>query len=369
MRSDLEPKERLTVPFPENLRSWGYDDERHQVFLSTFAAPDVVPGRVVRDHKGFFRVQTIGGELIATLAGRLKHQALSASELPAVGDFVAVRTTPSHGRGVIAGVFPRTTIFKRRAAGEETVDQVVAANIDIVFLVTGLDGDFSMRRLERYLVLARDSGAQSVVLLNKEDVAKDRDEALRTAERVAGGCPVHLIGAKSRTGLDALAVYLTRGTTIAFLGSSGAGKSTLINAFLGEEIQATQSVREFDSKGRHTTTERQMFRLAGGALAIDTPGMRELQLWTADDDLGTSFDEIVSLAHECRFRDCSHAHEPGCAVRQAVLAKGVAEDRYNSYLKLRAELEATHRAKDERSRKKLERLMGRAMNKVQREKK
>lgn len=357
----------MTPPFAHPLEEWGYDAGRHDAFTRAHQGSDLEPGRVVRDHRGYFRVRTAGHELIATVSGRLKHAAAASSDLPAVGDFVAVRSMPAHGRGVITGILPRTTTFRRRAAGDAAVEQVVATNVDLVFVVTGLDGDFSVRRLERYLVLVRESGARGVILLNKSDVNPEAELRFLEAARVDPECPVHLIAAKLRTGLEALEPYLVPGRTIAFLGSSGAGKSTLINALLGEERQATREVREFDSRGRHTTTERQMFRLRSGALAIDTPGMRELQLWTADDDLGTSFADVVALGAGCRFRDCRHASEPGCAVAGAVASGGLDRGRYDSYQKLRDELEATHRAKDERSRKKREKLIGRALNKFQKD--
>jgi ribosome biogenesis GTPase len=305
---------------------------------------------VVRDHRGYFRVHTAKGELIATTAGRLKHNAQHASELPAVGDFVALKEVREEGhqqgRGVIQLVLPRATAFKRKAAGHLTEEQIVASNIDTVFIVCGLDSDYSPRRVERYLILARESGARAVVLLNKSDKCEDPAKPLSEVAVMAGETPIHLIAAKPRIGLEVLPAYLGKGDTIAFLGSSGAGKSTLINALLGEERQATREVREADSRGRHTTTERQMFRLVGGALAIDTPGMRELQLWSSAGDISGAFADIETLAANCRFRDCTHQTEPLCAVRAAAESGALNPERYSHFSKLRGEATAIGHLRD-----------------------
>lgn len=339
--------------YPRELEFWGYSAAWHGRFEA--AAPEgSFPARVVRDHRGYFRVHTAKGELIATTAGRLKHNAQHASELPAVGDFVALKEVREeghqHGRGVIQLVLPRTTAFKRKAAGHLTEEQIVASNIDTVFIVCGLDSDYSPRRVERYLILARESGARAVVLLNKADKCADAATPLSEVAVMAGDSPVHLIAAKPRLGLEVLPSYLGRGDTIAFLGSSGAGKSTLINALLGEERQATREVREADSRGRHTTTERQMFRLAGGALAIDTPGMRELQLWSSADDISGAFADILGLALKCRFRDCTHQSEPLCAVRAAAESGELNAERYSHFSKLRGEAEAVGQLRDVKKR-------------------
>lgn len=361
----------MTLEDPAPLAAWGYSDEWRRRFEETAPAGSF-PGRVVRDHRGYFRVRTTEGELIATVAGRLKHRAASAAALPAVGDFVAMRRVEEaghhQGRGVIQQVLPRTTVFKRKAAGHLTEEQVVASNIDTVFIVCGLDSDYSPRRVERYLILARESGAASVVLLNKADKTNQADRAVEEVKALAGETPVHLIAAKHRVGLEVLPPYLGAGQTIAFLGSSGAGKSTLINRLLGEERQATREVREADSKGRHTTTERQMFRLASGALAIDTPGMRELQLWSSAEEVEGAFADIETLAAACRFRDCTHRTEPGCAVRVAVETGALRAERYEHFSKLRSEAKATEGLRDVRERlekKAADRMIGRAQKKHQ----
>ena len=339
----------MKLPYPTPLESWGYSEDWHRKF-ERGAPPGSYPARVVRDHRGYFRVHTAKGELIATTAGRLKHNAEHASDLPAVGDFVALKEVREEGhkqgRGVIQLVLPRTTAFKRKAAGHLTEEQIVASNIDTVFIVCGLDSDYSPRRVERYLILARESGARSVVLLNKSDKCADTTKPMSEVAVIAGDIPVHLIAAKPRIGLDVLPTYLGAGRTIAFLGSSGAGKSTLINALLGEERQATREVREADSRGRHTTTERQMFRLVGGALAIDTPGMRELQLWSSAEDISGAFADIETLAERCRFRNCTHQTEPLCAVRSAAESGELNAERYAHFSKLRGEATAIGAARE-----------------------
>ena len=357
--------------YPRELEPWGYSEAWHRRF-EAIAPEGSFPARVVRDHRGYFRVNTAKGELIATTAGRLKHNAQHASDLPAVGDFVALKEVREeghrHGRGVIQVVLPRLTAFKRKAAGHLTEEQIVASNIDTVFIVCGLDSDYSPRRVERYLILARESGARAVVLLNKSDKCADVLKPLGEVAVMAGDSPVHLIAAKLRIGLEVLSEYVGKGHTIAFLGSSGAGKSTLINALLGEERQATREVREADSKGRHTTTERQMFRLASGALAIDTPGMRELQLWSSAGDISGAFADIETLAEKCRFRDCTHQTEPLCAVRGAAESGALNAERYSHFSKLRGEAEAVGQLRDVKARiekKAADRRGSKAMKSVQ----
>jgi len=361
----------VSFPYPAELESWGYSRAWHSKFESALLS-GCFPARVVRDHRGYFRVITAKGELIATTAGRLKHNAQHAAELPAVGDFVALKEVREaghrHGRGVIQLVLPRITAFKRKAAGHLTEEQIVASNIDTVFIVCGLDSDYSPRRVERYLILARESGARAVVLLNKSDKCQDTSKPLSEVAVIGGETPVHLIAAKPRIGLDVLPAYLHPGETIAFLGSSGAGKSTLINALLGKERQATREVREADSKGRHTTTERQMFRLKGGALAIDTPGMRELQLWSSASDISGAFADIESLALKCRFRDCTHRTEPLCAVRAAAQSGQLNSERYAHFSKLRGEAAAIGLQRDVKLRiekKAANRMLSKAQKKHQ----
>jgi ribosome biogenesis GTPase len=316
---------------------------------------DVQPGRVVIEFNHIYRVgvEPPGGgavvEIEATLAGRLKHQAASRADLPAVGDWVAVRLRDREEGGAIVGVVPRRTKFSRRMAGDVTGEQVVAANVDVVFIVTALDHDFSVRRIERYLLMTRESGAAPVILLTKPDLCDDPAERVTAVVVAAGEAPVHVVNPKSGDGIEAVAAYLAPGRTGALLGSSGVGKSTVINRLAGADVQKTREVRAEDSKGRHTTTHRELVRLPGGGLIIDTPGMRELQLWDVSAGMRETFDDIDALAAACRFSDCKHRDEPRCAVKQAVTDGRVTQDRYDSYHKLQQEMAYLERQQDERA--------------------
>lgn len=300
--------------------------------------------RIVAQYRDAYRISIPNGERNGVLAGRLRHEAVRRSDLPAVGDFVDVRVSEGDPFGklraggplVIESVLPRKTVLVRRAAGERPDDQVIAANIDVVFVVLGLDHDFNVRRVERYLAAVWESGAMPVVLLNKSDLCDDVDVKLEALRGVALGVDVRVLSALNAEGLDAIAAYLKDGVTIGFVGSSGVGKSTLLNRLLGREAQTTRDVRAHDSRGRHTTTHRQLFALPGGASVIDTPGMREFRLSLALSDAEggvEGFADIEALAAQCRFADCAHVSEPGCAVREQIDA-----DRLASYHKLLKEL-------------------------------
>lgn len=296
--------------------------------FAPFGERALVPARVGVQHRGGFELLAEAGDLSGVPAGALR-------ELPTVGDWVAAAKVAGEAKAVVEAVLPRRTAFTRSDpwSGEE---EVVAANVDTVFLVTALGRDLNPRRLERYLAAAHESGAEPVVLVNKADVDPEAvAAALEEVGRVAPGVPAHAISAKAGLGLDALDRYLAFGRTVALLGSSGIGKSTLANRLAGEDRLATGAVRT-DELGRHTTSRRELVPLPGGGLLLDTPGLRELQLSGAD--LEETFPEIAELAPECRFRDCTHTHEPGCAVLTAVEEGRLARDRYESYLKLREEL-------------------------------
>jgi ribosome biogenesis GTPase len=309
-------------------------------FFAPFAAQGLVPGRVVTGHARLLRVRTEDGETLAALAGSLRHEARGPEDRPAVGDWVALRLGEGGHRVVVQAVLPRRTAFVRRAAGARTVAQVLAANVDTVFLVMGLDGDFNLRRIERALVLAWESGAEPVVLLNKADVCDDVPRRRAEVEAVAPGVPVRVIAAKPGEGLDSLAPWLLPGRTVALLGSSGVGKSTLVNRLLGREKQKTREVLAADQRGRHTTTHRELILLPGGALLLDTPGLRELQLWSDGAGLQAAFEDVYELSSSCRFTDCQHEAEPGCAVLAAVEEGRLAPARLESFQKLQAELRA-----------------------------
>jgi len=303
-----------------------------------FASEGLVPARVVISHARALRARGAEGERLAGISGRLRHGARSPADLPVVGDWVALRPREGGGRTLVHAVLPRRTAFVRRAAGETTVQQILAANVDTVFLVMGLDRDYNPRRIERALVLAWESGADPVVLLNKADLCDGVEVRRAEIEAVALGVPVRVIAAKEGRGLEALAPWLERGRTVALLGSSGVGKSTIVNRLLGEERQRTREVRESDQRGRHTTTHRELVILPGGGLLLDTPGLREIQLWASEEGLASAFEDIETLAPRCRFRDCEHGSEPGCAVQAAVEDGSLPEKRLASYHKLRAEL-------------------------------
>jgi ribosome biogenesis GTPase len=302
---------------------------------------NLIPARVAAQHRGAYVVWTADGELRARAAGRLFYEHEIGEPIPAVGDWVGVRET------TITSILPRRSAFIRKRAGLGSDEQVLAANVDTAFLLAGLDDDFSLRRLERYITTAWDSGAAPVVVLTKSDLCDDVGDALLQVESVAIGVPVYPISNVTGVGVDELSEHLQPGRTVVLLGSSGVGKSTLLNRLAGEEVMQTAAVAA-DGTGRHTTTHRELVRLPSGALAIDTPGLRELQFW--DGDLSAAFDDIEALAADCRFRDCAHAHEPGCAVLAAVDDGTLALDRLRSWRKLQRELEAIAARTDHRLR-------------------
>ena len=316
--------------------------------FAPFAAEGLVPGRVALEHTHIYRVITEAGESLARVSGRLRHRATARADFPAVGDWVAVQPPEHSGDSRIVAVLPRRSRFSRRAAGDPTEEQVVAANIDTVFLVAGLDGDFNPRRVERYLLVAVESGASPVVVLNKADLADDAAAMADVVRASVGDVPVHVVSCQVPGSVDLLRQYLGTGQTAALLGSSGVGKSTIVNRLVGQDLLKTVEVRESDSRGRHTSTARQMIVLPEAGVLIDTPGMRELQLWDSGD-VRDAFGDIDELASGCRFRDCRHREEPGCAVLDAVLSGALARGRLESYHKLQNEQAFHARQLDQRT--------------------
>jgi ribosome biogenesis GTPase len=305
-----------------------------------------LPARIISQQRGLWRIAGDFAETWAEASGTLRAAAETGGDWPAAGDWVAAEILSGGGRPLIHKVLPRRSKFVRKVAGRRLEEQVIAANVDTAFVVMALDGDFNVRRLERYLAQCWESGAKSVVVLNKADDCGDVTARISEVQGIAAGVPIFAISARTGEGVEALDTFLASGQTIVLLGSSGVGKSTLVNHFLQRDAQAVRSVRASDSRGRHTTTSRELFALPGGALLIDTPGLRELHLWGATEGVEQTFSEIEELATQCKYGNCGHTTEPGCAV-QAALAEGrLDEERLESWRKLEREQEFVRRKID-----------------------
>ncbi|KQC05837.1 MAG: ribosome biogenesis GTPase RsgA [Methanoculleus sp. SDB] len=316
---------------PLTLQALGWDEACDETF-ARYSGP-YSAGRVSSRHRTAFDVLLAGGPARMGISGALRR----TGRAPAVGDFVVILDRPEEGIRMIVDILPRRTTFSRGAPGEGGDEQVIAANIDTVFIVTAAGADFNLRRLERYLAVVHASGAKPVIVINKADLADDPEDLVMRASAVAGNVPVVAVSALREGGLSGLDEFLQPGTTIALIGSSGVGKSTIINGLMAGAVQETGHVREWDGKGRHTTSVRQLFVLPGGAMLIDNPGLREIRLGTAGPGLGDTFPDVLELARGCRYPDCRHGNEPGCAVREAVCEGLLPEERLMSYRRLAQE--------------------------------
>jgi len=313
------------------LEAFGWNGERQAEFAA-YAAEGLVPGRVVGEHRSHFQVATAAAELSAELTGRLRNAAAQRSDLAGVGDFVALRPSAGDGRATIEEVLPRTSALIRKASGEDR-PQLLAANVDVVFVVTAPDGDFNLPRIERLLALVADSGATPVIVLNKSDLTDDVVGTKAQIATIAPDVPVHAISARAGDGIIAIEQHFAGNRTVGLIGSSGVGKSTLTNELLGRAAQVTQEVRAHDSRGRHTTTHRQLFLRPRGGSIIDTPGMRGVERWLPANELGNNFEDIETLALECKFSNCRHEAEPKCSVRAAVARGDLDAERVAGYVR------------------------------------
>jgi ribosome biogenesis GTPase / thiamine phosphate phosphatase len=349
------------------LEDLGWNSYFHAMWANR-SCDNCFAARVVSQQRGLWRIAGEFPECWAEPSGRLRASADAGGDWPTVGDWIAadrVARDPSNGeRATMHWVLPRRGCLARKAPGKQIERQVIAANIDTAFLVGALTGDFSPRRLERYLALCWESGVKPVIVLNKADECGDVPARVAEAQSIAAGVPVFALSARNGKGIDALGCFLAPGQTIVLLGSSGVGKSTLLNHLVEQEVQAVQRTRESDGKGRHTTTSRQLFRLRCGALVVDTPGLRELALWDADRGIETAFADIENIALQCRFRDCRHESEPGCAVRAALAEGALDQARLENRKKLEREQAFQRRKTDPEAMHEYKQRIGRLMRGV-----
>lgn len=316
-----------------NIKKYGFSESFSNGILQD---NQLTPARILSQEKGFYRIISDKGKKLAEVSGKFQFQTTVSSDYPAVGDFVLVNWNESGNSAIIESLLPRKSAFIRKAAGGSQQEQVVAANIDIVFLCMALNNDFNLRRMERYIPIAWDSGAMPVVVLTKSDLCDDLEQKLAEVSTIAFGVDVLVTTSTEENGYEELLPFISEGKTIAFIGSSGVGKSTLINRLLGKELLKTNGLRN-DDKGRHTTTHRELFLLPSGGMVIDTPGMREFGMWDNDTGIERTFMDIEELAAQCKFRNCTHTNEPGCAIQKALTTGKLEINRWQSYQKLKAE--------------------------------
>lgn len=331
-----------------DLKSFGWD-EYFEAQFSDYASGGFLPARISVEHRNNYELYSGLGELTAEKSGKLFYQAEDASLLPAVGDWVVIKPLENEDKAVIHAVLPRRSKFSRKKAGETTVEQIVAANVDTVFIMSSLNQDLNFRRMERYLALAWDNSVKPVIILSKADLVEDMYKQLAEAQSVLQGTDIQVISAVKGAGIDELFQYFEGNKTIAVIGSSGVGKSTLINSILNNDKMEVSDISLYKDKGRHTTTHRELTLVPGGGLIIDTPGMREIQLWEGGEGLSELFEDIEKLVVECKFSDCKHQTEPGCAVIAAIERGELDEKRFKSYKKLLSEVSYFERKQDKKA--------------------
>ncbi len=352
-----------------SLSDLGYNSYFKNEFLKIGDTP-FLPARVISEHKGMYRVQNEKGEFLGEISGKLRYTASSRENFPAVGDWVYIQELEGEAKCIVHGILPRKTKLSRKSPSKHMEEQILCSNLDTIFIVQPMDSTFNVNRIERYLAIGWESGAIPIVILSKKDLCETPDSILIEAESVALGTKVHAISSLRDDGLEIINAYLKPGHTIAFIGQSGAGKSTLINKLSGEDLQKTKEIREADSKGRHATTHRELFVLDNGLL-IDTPGLREIQLWGNDSMLEETFSDIEEFSSKCRFIDCSHESEPGCAVLAAIEKGEISKERFTNYLKMKRELEYLESKMDESAkiqRKQKERQLNKTIREVLKQK-
>lgn len=354
-----------------NVEILGWNDSFAAAFTA-YTDKHYEVGRVSAEHKTLYEVITTRGTMPAIVSGKFLHTAQTPSEFPAVGDWVVLTINEAEQKALIHGILPRKSRFSRTAAGNTPNEQIIAANVDTLFIVSSLNRELNVRRIERYITMAWESGAAPVLVLSKADLCTDIDSCIQAVEEVAWGIPIHIVSAVQGDGIEELQQYFREGSTIVVLGSSGVGKSTLLNAIIGEDVLKTSDIAHYKDRGRHTTTHRQMVVLPGRGILIDTPGMRELRLHDDGENVSRTFADIETLMQNCRFVDCTHNGEPGCAVDSAIDDGTLDPDRYESFLKQQREA-AHYRRKQLRServqtRKNVKTPYDRKMEKLRRQK-